>query len=372
MTAEDARLAFRRLVRLHGTDATVEQALNPSMRHWLNAKAPDEATAGVGYAVGHALGATVWFAAGGPVGPPEALGHTAAGFEAAARAAGARPAWFGIDAATIEALGPGHAALVVGAEPVWDPARWAETVAGRASLRSQVGRAARQGTTMDEEDAKAAAADPGVRAVLDFWLTTRGMPPLGFLADPAILGAVGDRRAFVARLGVGAAARVVGVLWLAPIPARSGWLVEWNWRGAGAPNGVTDGLLDLAVRTVAAEGASFVTLGLVPLSSFAPTSVHAPSLPVRLAFAWTRAHARRFYRFDGLERYKAKYRPDAWETIYLAVPGRRVGLRTLYAVADVFSGQRGPVRLVAEALANAVADEARAISRRLSNGRLEL
>ena len=368
MTGTEARRAFRRLVHQRGTDATVEQALNPSMRHWLNAGLPDEATAGVGYAVGHALGATVWFAAGGPVGPPEALEQAAAGFEAAARAAGALPAWFGINAAMVEALGPGHAALVVGAEPVWDPARWAETVAGRASLRSQVGRAARQGATMAEEDANAAAVDPGVRAVLDFWLTTRGLPPLGFLADPHVMDAVGDRRAFVARLGDGAAARVVGVLWLAPIPARSGWLVEWNWRGAGAPNGVTDGLLDLAVRTVAAEGAHFVTLGLVPLSSFAPTSAHAPSLPVRLAFAWTRAHARRFYRFDGLERFKAKYRPDAWEPLFLAVPGRRVGLRTLYSVADVFSGRRGPVRLVAEALANAVADEARALSRRLGGG----
>ena len=365
MTGAEARLAFRRLVRQHGTDPTVEQALNPSMRHWLDSDAPDDARSGVGYAVGHALGRRVWFAAGGPVGPPDLRPQAAAGFEAAARAAGALPAWFGIDHATVEALGAGHSALVVGAEPVWNPARWAETVAGRASLRSQVRRAARQGATMAEEDAQAAAADPGVRAVLDFWLTTRGMPPLGFLADPAVLDAPGDRRAFVARLGADSAARVVGVLWLAPIPARRGWLVEWNWRGAGAPNGVTDGLLDLAMRTVAGEGSEFVTLGLVPLSSFAPASASAPSLPVRLAFAWSRAHARRFYSFDGLERFKAKYRPDTWETIYLAVPGRRVGLRTLYAVADVFSGRRGPVRLVAEALATAVANEARALSRRL-------
>lgn len=344
--------AFRALVRRWGTDSTVEQACNGAMQHWLGNDA------GVGYAVGRAPGARVWFAAGGPVCDPSRRASVARRFETAARAASAVPAWFAVDAQTVRAIGPGHAALVIGAEPVWDPARWDETVAGRASLRSQVRRALRRGAQMREEDARLAAADPGVRAVLAFWLSTRGLPPLAFLADPFVLDAPGDRRAFVARLD----GRVVGVLWLAPVPARDGWLVEWNWRGQNAPNGVTDGLLDLAVRTVASEGARMVSLGLVPLSSFAPKSEAPPSLAVRLAFVHARAHARRFYHFAGLKRFKAKYQPDRWEPLHLVVPGERVGLRTLYAVADVFSGSRGPVRLVGEALAGAVRDEARTLA----------
>ena len=111
-----------------------------------------------------------------------------------------------------------------------------------------------------------------------------------------------------------------------------------------------------------------VSLGLVPLSSFAPPSGQAPSAAVPASFAWSRAHARRFYHFSGLERFKAKYRPDRWEPLHLVVPGRRVGLRTLWAVADVFSGRRGPVRLTWEALASAASEEARTAARRLGVG----
>ena len=357
---------FRRLVRRHGRDATVEQTFNAGIRHWVM-RPSGEAEGGVAYAVSRRLGRRMWMAAGGPVCAPERIAETARAWEAAARAANAHPAWFGVDAGTVAALGPGHAAAVVGSEPVWDPAGWAETVDGRASLRSQVRRAARQGVTMAEEPAHDAARDPGVAAVLAFWLTTRGMAALGFLADPHILDRPGDRRAFVARHAAApgeARGRVTGVLWLSPIPARDGWLAEWIWRGADAPNGVTDGLLDTAVRTVAAEGAQVVTLGMVPLSSAAPASSAAPSRLVRLLFAWTRAHARRFYRFDGLERFKAKYRPDAWESLYVVASGRRVGVTTLAAVADVFAGPRGPIRLVAGALGRAVAEEAHALRER--------
>ncbi len=361
MTPDD----FRHLVRRFGRDATVEQTFNTGIRHWV-LRAEGEPVAGVAYAVSRRLGRRVWMAAGGPICAPERLAETAAAWETAARLAGARPAWFGVDRGTVEALGPGHAAAVVGAEPVWDPSGRAETIDGHASLRSQVRRASRQSVTVSEEPAAEAARDPGVAAVLAFWLTTRGMAALGFLADPHILDRVGDRRAFVARrppTSGEAPGKVVGVLWLSPIPARQGWLAEWIWRGRDAPNGVTDGLLDGAARTVAAEGARFLTLGMAPLSTAAPESDVAPARLVRLLFAWTRAHARRFYRFDGLERFKAKYRPDAWEPLYVVAPGERVGFTTLAAVADVFAGPRGPIRLVVGALSRAVAEEARMLRR---------
>lgn len=216
-----------------------------------------------------------------------------------------------------------------------------------------MGRAARHGVRFTEWPAASAAGNTGVRAVQGDWLATRGLPPLSFLADPLILDRPGDRRAFVASLGD----RIVGVLWLSPVPARRGYLVEWIWRGAHSPNGVADGLLDVAVRTVAEEGAEFVTLGLVPLSTRSPLSVPPPAPAVRFLLGWTRAHARRFYRFDGLEQFKAKFRPERWEPMYLVVPGSHVGFLTLYAVADVFAGGR-PSRLVGRALARAVAAEA--------------
>ena len=343
---------FRDLVRRYGTDATSEQTLNAGLHHWTRGDA------GVAYAVSRVTGRRVWVTAGGPLCAPDARSATMRAFEATAEAAGARPVWFAIDAAAVAALGSGHTALVFGAEPEWTPARWAETVDGRASLRQQVRRAGRQGVTVREEPVGQVAADAGVHAVLDFWLATRGMAALAFLADPHVLGAPGDRRAFVARTPAGQA---VGVLLLAPIAARHGWLVEWIWRGAGAPNGVTDGLLDAVVRQLATEGAAVVSLGIVPLASRAPLSDPAPPAAVRLLLAWMRAHARRFYRFDGLEWFKTKYRPEHWRPVYVATSGPRVGLRSLAAVADVFAAHRGLVPHLAGALARAAAEEARRI-----------
>lgn len=126
--ATPEHVRFRRLVREHGHDATAEQTLNAGFRHWL---APD-GRAGVAYAVGRTLGPPVWLAAGAPVGPADSRREALAGFETAAREAGARPAWFAVDGETVQHLGPGHAALAVGTQPVWTPTRWAETVAGHA------------------------------------------------------------------------------------------------------------------------------------------------------------------------------------------------------------------------------------------------
>ncbi len=364
--------AFRALVRRYGADATAEQTLNRGMRHWTHGDAGGAdaggANAGVAYAVSRVTGRRVWVTAGGPVCAPAARAATMHAFEAAAGAAGARVVWFAVDTEAVAALGPGHAALVVGAEPEWSPARWAEAVDGHASLRRQVRRAGRQGVVVREEPAAQAAADAGVRDVLAFWLATRGMGALSFLADPHVLDAPGDRRAFVARTPGDRGGRAVGVLWLAPIPARDGWLAEWVWRGDGAPNGVTDALVDAAVRQLAAEGAAVVSLGLVPLASVAPPSDPSPSAAVRALMRWMRAHARRFYRFDGLERFKAKYRAECWRPMHVATPGAHVGLTSLAAVADVFAARRGLVPHLTGALAQAAREEAQTARARLARG----
>ena len=256
-----------------------------------------------------------------------------------------------------ERLGAGRTTLVVGAQPVWRPGRWPEVLAEKASLRAQLRRASNKGVGVEEWSAERAAASAALRVTLDAWLARRGMPALSFLADPHTLDTLLDRRVFVA-LCAGAP---VAYLVLAPVPARAAWHVEWIIRQPGAPNGTAALLLDAAMRAATGE----VTLGLVPLSSRAPLSDPAPPLAVRALLAWTRAHARRFYSFEGLERFKAKFLPDAWEPVSLVTPGP-VGLGTIYAVADAFAGRRSPARLVGRALADAVADEARMAARRLS------
>lgn len=79
---------------------------------------------------------------------------------------------------------------------------------------------------------------------------------------------------------------------------------------------------------------------------------------IRSLLAWTRANARRFYHFDGLERFKTKSEPDHWEPSYLLTKQPRVTLGTLHTIADAFAGPISPERLVTHALWDAARDEA--------------
>src|SRR5262249_27707787 len=81
-----------------------------------------------------------------------------------------------------------------------------------------------------------------------------------------------------------------------------------------APNGTTELLFDAAIRSVAAEGSEYVTLGLAPLAG-------AVSPVLRLV----RTCGASLYDFDGVRRFKAKLRPHAWHPIYLASHKGRSG-----------------------------------------------
>lgn len=84
----------------------------------------------------------------------------------------------------------------------------------------------------------------------------------------------------------------------------------------------------------------------------------APPLSLRLLLGWVRVHGRRFYNFEGLNQFKAKFQPEEWEPIYAVTNRRRVSVRTLYAIAGAFGGT-SPVLFVGHALLRALAQEAR-------------
>jgi phosphatidylglycerol lysyltransferase len=69
-----------------------------------------------------------------------------------------------------------------------------------------------------------------------------------------------------------------------------------------------------------------------------------------------RLHGARFYNFDGLDAFKAKFNPEVWEPIYGIAEGSRFPPRALYAIAGAFSGG-APLRLVARALLRAGREE---------------
>lgn len=325
----------RRLVLAHGYNATAYQLINPGIARWF---APDR-QAVVGYVAGHGYRVV----AGSPVCAAAELGAVVGAFEADTEAAGLRTCYFAADprlADLLRARGPLDRVLL-GAQPVWDPAHWPAILASKASLRAQCNRARNKRVTVRCWPNARATAHPELTRCLAQWLATRGLPPLHFLVEPATLARLYDRRVFVAEQQ----GRAIGFLVASPIPERQGWLIEQIIRGHGAPNGSAELLLDAAMRTLANDGARYLTLGLSPLSVRSGLQQRHRRAWLHLTLGWLRAHGRRFYDFEGLDAFKAKLMPEAWEPIWAITGGHRISPRTLYAIAGAFG--RTPLPLLA-------------------------
>lgn len=345
--------AARRLVLRYGWNAMAYQILNPGILFWF--EPGGEAVVGYARAGGYRV------VAGVPVCARDRLLAVADAFTRDARAAEERVCFFGAEGPLLDGLrarGP-VTVLPLGAQPVWDPAHLAAHFCAKPSLRAQLARARNKGVTVEQWDGARARGHPALEACLRAWLETRGLPPMHFLVEWDVLARPLDRRVYVAlRDG-----DVVAYTVLSPVPLREGWLVEQTVRGPAAPNGTAELLLSHAARDAADEGAAYLTLGLAPLARVGAPPVGLPA-GVRLLLAWVRVHGRRFYNFEGLERYKRKFEADRWVPIYCVAEGAGQEIRALYAVAGVFGGA-SPVRFLPRALARAVRQEARWLRTRL-------
>ncbi|HEU4700590.1 MAG TPA: DUF2156 domain-containing protein [Gemmatimonadales bacterium] len=359
----------RELVLTYGWNTTVYQILNPGMTRWF---APPDGADGAGPRDPDAVVAfrryhRVRVVAGAPVCAAGRLAAVAAAFEREAQAQRQRVCYFGAEQRleAVYAGAPDHAMVLLGAQPVWDPRAWPAIVRAHASLRAQLHRARNKGVAAVEWPRERAHANPALRRLLREWLATRGLPPLHFLVEPETLERLFDRRVFVAERG--AAGEPVAFVVVSPVPERGGWLVEQFVRGRAAPNGTIELLIDAAMRAVAADGATYVTLGLAPLSARAGRFDPIDPPWLRLVLLWVRAHGRRFYNFEGLEAFKAKLRPAAWEPVFAIVDRPRFAPGDLWAIAGVF-GAGSPVVLVLRAVARAAVTELGWLARRLARG----
>lgn len=326
----------RELVLAHGWNATSYQIVNPGIKLWFSA-AGDAV-------IGYVLAQHARVVGGAPVCTLERLPAVIEEFERECAEDGEHTLYFGAEGRLEGFLraSSDHSMVLLGAQPAWDPRGWDAIVARRASLRAQLNRARNKGVVVRERAVGASASDPALRRTLDEWLATRGLPALHFLVEPETLERLWDRRLFVAERG----AEVVGFLVASPVPARNGWLVEQIVRGAAAPNGTNELLVDAAMRALARDGATYVTLGLSPLSSHAFQIDGANPLWLRVLLGWVRAHGRRFYNFEGLDRFKSKFAPDRWEPVYAIYARPRFSLAALRAIAAAFTGESPEVTLV--------------------------
>ena len=289
--------------------------------------------------VAYASRVRVRVAAGPPVCAEARLAEVAAAFEADSRRIGRRVVWFAATDRLRLAL-PDHAALSIGATPWWNPQLWKP----HRSLRGQINRARNKGLSVTE-----GASSEEMAALLSGWLASRRFPALGFLTrapDPRRLSprSGGDRRVFAARVE----GRLVAYALAAPVPLRNGWLVEAIVRGEDAPNGASEALVAALSETFRAEGATYATLGLAPLSTRGEPVTGRNPLAERLA-TLGRERAAGLYDFPGLEEFKAKFRPEdaggGWEPAYLLSPRKRVSPLDLLAVMRAFTDEPLPAIL---------------------------
>jgi phosphatidylglycerol lysyltransferase len=352
--AADRLERVRELVLAYGWNSTAYQILNPGIEHWLPRDGRD-------CVVGFVRQWRRWIAAGAPVCDPSRLRDEAAAFERdAAERARAKVCYFcAMDRTRDMVAGDGgHAIIAIGAQPVWDPRGWDERVRRpRSSLRAQLNRARNKGVTVIVPTERPVPYRPQLARCLAEWLGARPLPPMHFLVEPDTLGGVlADRRLYVATRDANDRRGIVAFLVASPVPLRNGYLIEQIARADGCPNGTAELLIDAAMRDLAAQGATYVTQGLVALSTHARHAMNDNPLWFRALTGWARAHGNRFYNFRGLEAFRTKMSPDSWETIYAIANEPRFSPLTLNAVARAFC-RGSPVLALSRAIAKAIRQE---------------
>ena len=312
------------LLRRHGWNATSFQILEPGFLYWFDDHEDHEAEACVAYLdTGQA-----WVAAGAPIAGPERAPEVALRFVAAAAAHRRRACFFGTEDRFVRFATAGHfAAMRIGEQADWDPVAWDDTLRGTRSLREQIRRSRAKGVAVRPFDPHLLAEPAGeLRASVDRliarWEAARPMPPMGFLVQMHLHTELADRRLFAATQGE----TLVGFLSMVPVFARGGWFVEDLVRSPEAPNGTAELLVDAAMRTAAAEGSRYLTLGLAPLAG--------------AVGPWLRALRRTgspLYDFRGVHAFKAKLRPRGWAPIFISYPRGQIGIATVYDALAAFA-----------------------------------
>lgn len=351
--AQIRRLQARELVFKFGWNVTAYQILNPEVHHWF--------TGDGGAVVGYVRHYKTRIAAGAPVCEEIRLAEVVRQFEDDAAANSETVCWFASTTRLKSALSETavHATLVIGAQPVWNPENWSQNIVKNGSLRSQINRARNKEVDAVEWTTQQASDNPDLQRCLDDWIAHHSMPALRFLTEPVTLDRLTDRRVFVAeKHGV-----PLGYLIATPVPSRQGWLIEQIVRGRAAPNGAAELLVDAAMRALARDGCQYVTLGLVPLTLRERTRDTLPRLWLRVTLSWARLHGRRFYNFEGLDAFKAKFEPEAWEPLFAISNEPSVSLRTLIAIIAAFTD--GPIlRTAAQAFTAAIRQEIQSLRKR--------
>jgi phosphatidylglycerol lysyltransferase len=320
----------RELVLTHGWNSTSFQIINPGIKRWFS-EANDSV---VGFVSCNGVRVTV----GAPVCEKSRLPEITAEYELDAEKDTEKVCYVCAEERleSIYTNSTNHTKVLLGAQPVWNPANWDSIVTKYKSLRAQLNRARNKSVKVSEWSSAKAQNNPALLECLQVWLSAKNLPPLRFMVEPNTLARLANRRIFVAECG----GEVIGFVLLSPVPKRNGWLFEQFPHKPGAPNGTVELMIDFAMRVLAEGNYEYATLGLSPLSSRAQIKPFQNPLWLRVLLAWMKKHGQRFYNFDGLDSFKAKLQPESWEPIFAISNERKTSVKTLYAITSAFSGNK--------------------------------
>src|SRR5690349_1727060 len=188
-----ARARVVALLERHGWNVTSFQILEPGFQYWFDG---DDAC------VGYVDTGRAWVAAGPPIAAADRLAAVSERFVAAAKAAGRRVCLFATEARFRDAAG--WPALRIGEQPMWSPAEWQAVLASRRSLREQLRRARAKGVAVraltPEELVAGHATRVAIEGLIQRWLASRTIAPMGFLVQVDPFAFPERRRYFVAEV----------------------------------------------------------------------------------------------------------------------------------------------------------------------------
>jgi phosphatidylglycerol lysyltransferase len=256
-----------------------------------------------------------WIALGAPIGPPAAREDLAWAFSDAARAAGARPVFYEAPTNfTDQAIEMGFSLHKMGEEAVVALAGFGLEGPARKRLRTTHARALRDGLSLEiAAPPHAAGLLDALAAISDGWLARRGAREKRF--------SVGRfDRAYLQQgplVLVRHEGRIVAFANLLVAQGQGSAAVDLMRHVGDAPAGVMEFLFTELMLRLRAQGLAEFSLGMAPFAGLTAR---------RGADLWTRfgalvyQYGDRFYNFDGLRRFKAKFDP-VWRPRYFCCRG---------------------------------------------------
>lgn len=324
VTASAADLERAAAAIAHSDDTLANAALMGDKRLLFN----DDGTAFVMYQVS----GSSWVALGDPVGPPERADELIWRFrELSDRHGGASVFYQARRDGLARYIDLGLAAFKLGEEARVPLADFSLEGGARSVLRQDHRRAVRDGATFEV----VAAADvpallPALERISSAWLAEKAAAEKHFS-----LGAFSPE--YLSRFDVALVRRegepvAFANIW--PAGTKRELSIDLMRFGPDAPRSAMDFLFVELMLWGRQQGYGYFNLGMAPLAGL---EQHP------LAPAWHRVgnfvfrHGEHFYNFDGLRRYKTKFRPE-WQPRYLVAPGGIALPRILVDVSTLISG----------------------------------